>query len=158
MKRFFQLILLLTLPLSLIAFDDQPSCFVDLQSNFFRPDLVMEALSYHSVHEIYQSQWTIVAQKLRDRSRDVPRLMRERSDFLELNQLRNPLQYPFDPVGADKLLRPILLEILSNVLKESNLYNVSAIQDIFAYIYNRQIDLIRACYRVNVPMIGEEQG
>lgn len=119
-------------------------CFKELQTEFFRPDLVMQALSLQGV---YENQWTLIAQKLKDRSRDVPKLLQEKATRLELTGQRNPLLNPFQPAATDQLLNEILMDIFTNVLKESNVtdppFNIRAM---FGYIRSKQSAKIKACY------------
>lgn len=134
------------------VFNDESPCFKDLQTHFFRPDLVMEALS---LHEVYQSQWQPIVQKLQDSSKDVPQLLKLKAENLELSGQRNPLLSPFDPEGADKLLNEILMQVFTNVLRESNVLLESDIKDMYVYIRNKQTDRLKACYGQEVKLQGQ---
>lgn len=141
--KLFAAISLLSVPLHAQFYIDEKPCFQELQTSFFRPDLVMEALSLHAV---VQNQWMLINQKLKEKSQGVPSLLKERARQMELNGERNPLLYPFQPAGADKLLNQILMEIFISVLNESNVTNPPFnIKAMFDYIRNKQADRIKAC-------------
>lgn len=143
--------LILTLlchPLTAV-FNDESPCFKDLQTNFFRADIVMEALSLQGV---VQNQWVLITQKLNESSRNVPQLLKHKADALELAGQVNPLLYPFQPEGADRLLNGILMQIFINVLRESNVTDENMIREMYAYIRNKQSDRLKACYGEEVKL------
>jgi hypothetical protein len=133
---------------------DEKPCFQELQTDFFRPDLVMEALS---IHTVVQSQWLLITQSLKAKSKDIPSLLREKARRMELNGERNPLLYPFQPVNADKLLNEVLMEIFVDVLKDSNVTQPPFnIKEMFAYIRNKQAERIKACLGLD-PQESQDQ-
>ena len=134
---------------------DEKPCFSELQTDFFRPDLVMEALS---IHTVVQNQWMLITQKLKDRSKDIPNLLRDRARRMELNGERNPLLYPFQAANADKLLNEVLMDVFVNVLKESNVTQPPFnIHEMFNYIRNKQADRIKACLGLDPQELQDQQ-
>lgn len=143
MKKMSFLWMFLLLPLSLFSFDDQPPCFKEMQTTFFRQEYVEHALSLHNV---YQARYPIIMQSLRSRSQSVPETMKQRTMLI----VPSPLDYPFDPVASGNLLKDILLEIFVAVMKENlvsngNYVNENDVKDMFNYIFNRQLNEWNKC-------------
>lgn len=128
------------------AFFDEPACFRDLELNFFEPVLVGQALSLHGVSE---GRWEVIITQLRSRSLDIPRIIRERTEY----QVDSPLQYPFNAPRAMQLLQQALLELFTAVLSASytttstSVVDPKSIEEMFAYIWIHQSYKIDACFR-----------
>ena len=151
--KLFTIASLLFSSLNALYLDEKP-CFQELQTDFFRPDLVMEALS---VHTVVQNQWYLITQSLTKRSKDIPNLLRERARHMELNGERNPLLYPFQPENADKLLNEVLMEVFIAVLKDSNVTEPPFnIKEMFNYIRNKQAERIKDCLGID-PRESQDQ-
>lgn len=116
-----------------------PPCFRDLERSFFRPDLVNEALSMHSV---FQSTWTPINQELRKNARRAPEIIRARAGRMD----PNPLGTPFLPKEASLILQQVLLEIFSETLVPFHVVNQSKIEEMFQYIREKQIQRFHACF------------
>jgi len=129
---------------ALHAYDDQPVCYRDLQLYFFKPELVGQALSAHNV---YQSQWFLVNQQLEERSKDVPRRVKERA---ERYGIHNPLQNPFNAPVAAKILWEVLYEIFREVMNLHNITNASDTREMFEYIQLGQKDYIESCLGIEI--------
>lgn len=145
-KRFLLAAAFLFSFMQLHAFYDEPACFRDLEVNFFEPVIVGQALSLHGVS---QGRWELIIKDLRSRSLDIPRIMRERTEFM----VDSPLQYPFNPTRAMELLQQTLLELFAAVLSASyttpsvNVVDPKDVEEMFAYIWIQQTEKINACFR-----------
>lgn len=134
------------------AYDASPRCFRDLELNFFQPALVSQALSNHRVD---QSVWTPINQILKESSRQVPSLLRERVKYLNVN----PLSPVFIPEPALKILEEILFRIFSETLISYNSYqdlriNGEDIKNMFDYIKREQASKIENCFKINKKTRG----
>lgn len=132
---------------SLSAFLAEPRCYQDLEVNFFREDIVSQALSLHNVA---QGGWYAITQQLKERSRDIPKTIHERAARLG----RNPLSYPFQAKEAAELLRQVLWEVFYTVIEQSPVIsqiNPSDIPSMFAYIRQQQAAKLKACFGPEVP-------
>lgn len=120
------------------TFNDAPACFKQLQTDFFRPNFVVRALSLHIVP---QSQWDIITRALQERSKRIPEILRQRSGHMR----HSPINYPFQPNEALTMLLQLLFETFQQVMRENYVTNPSDIEGMFKYILSRQADHIRAC-------------
>jgi hypothetical protein len=120
-------------------FAEVPPCFRDLENNFFRPNLVNEALSMHSV---FQSTWTPINQQLSRNARRAPEIIRARAKQMD----PNPLGTPFLPKEASWLLQQVLLEIFSETLTPFHVVSPGKIEEMFQYIREKQIQRFHACF------------
>lgn len=125
------------------AFEDQPACLRDLETHFFQYEHVSQALDMHNVDP---SQWVPINQKLQDRSRNVPSMVKERADRMG----NSPLDYPFQPKVVLSIMDQVLFEIFTQVLYESNVTNVSDLRQMFAYIRRQQADKIERCIGIRI--------
>lgn len=116
-----------------------PACFSQLERDFFRPDIVSEALSIQSIG---QSNWAIINSELRERAKKVPEMVKERARKL----IPNPLAYPYDPAGAQALLEEVLQQVLAETLSLFQIYNRAQIGEIYGYIKQKQIDRFNRCF------------
>lgn len=130
----------LALSLTSLAYAEVPSCFHDLERNFFRTDYVNEALSLQGIG---QSNWAIINTELRGQIKRVPEMVKQRAKYLS----PNPLESPFDPVGAEALLDGVLLDVLAETLQIFQITNRSRAEEMYAYIKEKQIDRFHHCFR-----------
>lgn len=127
-------------PQNLQAFNAEPPCFKDLEENFFRDDLVLQALSLQ-YNWYSQGQWALIVRGLHDRSRDIPYMLERRASLAR----PSPLEYPFQYEQASKLLFEILFEVFHQVMIESGITNEGIINSMFKYIRDQQANRINAC-------------
>lgn len=123
---------------SLQAYDDSPSCFKEISSDFFSYDILVQALSLTLVP---QSQWQLIYSALKIAVKQVPETVKNRA-----NQMNpNPLENPFQPNAADELLTEALLEVFTNVMIANNITNPNNIRNMFSYIREQQDFRIQRC-------------
>jgi hypothetical protein len=133
----FRLMVLGLMSLPFFSFGQMPSCYRDLETNFFKPNLVNETLSLHSIS---QSNWALINEELQRNVLQVPRMVRERASHMH----PNPFE-PFQPQAASALLRTVLLEVLSNSLAVFHITNQNQIEEMYQYIRERQSQLFLSC-------------
>jgi hypothetical protein len=124
--------------------DASPPCYRQLEVAFFNENLVAQALA---LYRIDQSLWTFIARDLRSASSRVPVLVQAQARSFN----PNPLQRPFNPDGAFKILEASLyavyfpvLDFYRNQTSNSNINN-NTIQDSFRYIWLQQQDYLVKC-------------
>lgn len=138
---------LLLIPLSLFGWDDSPACYKRLERYFFKEIYLYEALSLHNV---YQSNWKPIYNELESYMREAPNMIKERARAMD----NNPLEHPFQPEAAKKLLFDTLFDIFQKVLLDwsvnaENVINQNDIREMFEYIKNKQQDQIDLCFPEN---------
>lgn len=119
-----------------------PFCYREFETNFFKPNLVNEALSLQAVP---QSNWILINEELRKNMREVPRLVREKAGHMEPNPFS-----PFRPHAASALLRSVLFDVFSSTLAVFHITNQNKVDEMFKYIRERQSQYILSCF-------GEEE-
>ncbi|CCB86882.1 MULTISPECIES: hypothetical protein [Parachlamydia] len=124
-----------------MAYDDTPACFKEIEVNFFSYDVLSEALNMNGVA---QSQWMLVYQSLRDRRERIVAQVKNIA-----NQMRpNPLLNPFDPDRAVRILMQVLFAEYSDVMLALNVANPISpvvIRSSFEYIKGRHATRLKAC-------------
>lgn len=129
-------------PLSLQA--EMPSCYRQIEQNFFNPIFVSQALSLHFT--IFQSSWSEISRKVRQNATQVPRIVRERAEKMH----PNPHNVPIDYYESAKLLREVLLEVLTATLVEFQITNPNQINQIFDFVREKQQPQLDACFGKDV--------
>lgn len=124
---------------SIAANADAPPCYKNIESNFFRPELVSEALSLHSVP---QSNWALINTELQHELKRVPMMVKERANKMQ----PNPFGTPFQPQAAVEVLRQVLFEVFSSTLTTFNITNQQKIEEMFQYIRQRQSQRMLSCF------------
>lgn len=135
MKKF---LLTLLIPMSLMGFNDAPSCLYDLQVNFFPPDISRQSFD---MFYIFQSHWDLILTSLKHEANQVPQIMRERARALK----PNPMEYPFDADKTKELLLAIEYEVFHKVLIRNYVYDLQAIKGMFDNIVQHQQKRIDGC-------------
>jgi hypothetical protein len=143
MKQYLMSLLFLLWSIAVCADDRSLACFKEIELDFFREDIVSQALSLHGVS---QTNWKNINNNLRERARHVPRILRQKAEYMH----PNPFQSPFQTRVAAQLLRQTLYEIFAATLKDNNITNESNIKDMFRYIREKQAHRLIACF-------GEEE-
>lgn len=133
------LISLFSLSTLLVFSTDVPPCYRNLEVNFFRTDLVNEALSLHGVS---QSKWNLINTQLQGNVKGVPQLVKEKAKKME----PNPFDPPFQSQEAAELLRQVLLEVFSETLANFHITNQANVKEMFQYIRERQSQLLISCF------------
>lgn len=118
---------------------DIPACYHDIERNFFRPEWVGQALSFHNVS---QSAWREINRKLQHNVTQVPRIVRELASKVQ----PNPFYYPYDLEMVEVILKQALLEVLTKTLIEFNIRNPNMVSEIFNYIMEQQKAQWEGCF------------
>lgn len=129
----------LSISLPFLSYGETPFCYKELERNFFKPALVDEALSLHSVP---QSNWSLINNELQRNVKRVPELVKERAKRMD----PNPFGTPFQPQAASEVLRGALLEVFSSTLALFHITNQNNINEMFQYIRERQSQFLLACF------------
>lgn len=133
-------LLAMSYPHEAISYDSSPSCFRQLETQFFQEKITAEALSLHNV---YQSQWERIIDSLHKRSQAIPQLIKQRA----MHMKPNPFDRPFQKEEAEKLLMQALHEVMSVTMKE---FYVSVserdIDEMIEYIKSKQSHKFEACF------------
>lgn len=117
-----------------------PPCYQELEKNFFRPELVSQALSFHLY--ISQSSWSAINAEIKKRSKDIPRMVRERAAKMH----PNPFEIPYQPEAAGAVFESVLRDVLAASLATYNVTNQVVVAQIFEYLQQKQITLWNACF------------
>lgn len=118
-----------------------PSCFRQIERDFFRADIVSQALS---IQNVAQSNWAIINYELELRAAQVPQRVRSRANHL----IPNPLE-PYDPIAAQALLEEVLQQVLAETLVLFHIDSRAKIGEIYGYIKDKQIDKFNRCFSVS---------
>lgn len=127
-----------------------PPCYEQLQTTFFRQDLLTTALG---IYLIDQSVWTGIYNDLLIGSQHVPRLVQE----IARSSNPNPLYPAFEPNGAARILQQALFTIFQSVMQKwtgangNVLINQNSINGIFRYLWEQQFNnSLLPCLRAQV--------
>jgi hypothetical protein len=129
----------------LVSLEKLPACFQDLETNFFKYEITVQAFS---MHRIGQSQWSFLVQALQTASQAVPGLVNAQAKLTD----PNPLQNPVDVKATTQLLRWALFSVFRQVMIQSNMLeitNEASFGEMFQYIWFNQHHRIVSC-------LGEE--
>ncbi len=121
------------------CFAEPPSCYAQLEREFFNPVYVNQALS---MHNISQSAWPEVNRILKENSAVIP----ARTRALASKQRPNPFNPPFDGEAAAKILTRVQLEVLSKTLVRFQIQNPYVVQQIYGYIKEQQQERWNTCF------------
>lgn len=121
-------IIFLLFCMNLAAYDARPSCYRDLERNFFEEKAVTTALS---LWQVQQGQWRSIVYELKKQSQEAERLIKEKAARYSVN----PLQNPFQPDVAKSLLKETMWQIFRRVMIESGFYDPVAMERMFQHIW-----------------------
>lgn len=127
----------LSTPIAITA--EAPACYRDLEVNFFRQNLVNEALSLHAVS---QSNWALINTELQRNVKRVPEMIKDRAKKMD----PNPFGTPFQSHAASELLQQVLLQVFSETLAIFHITNQAKIEEMFQYIRERQSQRLVSCF------------
>lgn len=138
----FGMALISLVPL-LKASDASPPCYREIQTTFFRQDLVTTALSLYKVD---QSFWIAIYSDLQANSGRVPFLVQT----LAKNRNPNPLYPIFRPKEASEILQKALFDVLTQAIApyshmNNNSINNNTINGVFRYLWEQQHSRIQQC-------------
>lgn len=118
---------------------DNVRCLKDLQTNFFNPAYVNQALSTYIIPE---GLWPLINSDLRRESQTVPDRMKK----LSLHMVPNPLEYPLNKFEAAKLLKLALYQAYVDVMRRHYITEHPTLEDIFDYIFAKESARLIACF------------
>ena len=124
------LFLILTLPL--VAYDDRPPCYKDLERDFFHFKILGEAFSNWLVP---QGQWDPIFRMLVDRQEQAEYVINEGARRYS----PNPLQNPFQSDVARDLLHQTMYQIFERCMLESGFFDTVSIARMFEYIWTHDL-------------------
>lgn len=133
-----------TYPVTLNGEDVSPICYRQIQTSFFNPQLVIQALG---VYNIEQNLWRFIVSDLQLAVVQVPSLVQAEAQSIN----PNPLGRPFDKEKAYKILQRALYKVYYSVVIKyqfrvgNSLINNSSIQGSFNHIWVQQQAAIVAC-------------
>jgi hypothetical protein len=125
------------------AVDASPSCYRQLQTDFFGEQQVAQALS---LYKVQQTAWRLIFNDLRKAAQGVPALVQARANA----KVPNPLAPPFDAGGAIQILQESLFQVFySTMMRYSsdphNRINQNTINGAFRYLWDSQQNRIQQC-------------
>jgi len=137
----FKFICLILFPMFLSAFEDIPPCYRDMQTTFFKPELVSQAISTRVGYYQQQNTWILITQELTRRSQNIPQIVKFKAD-----QFRpSPLEFPFNAQLASQILFDTQYELFSSVLKSYGINDDTDITAMFNFIRGSQEPMLRQC-------------
>lgn len=134
------ILLLLFFVQSLVAYDDRPACYKELERDFFQYKIVAEALALWNVNQS-QAQWEMIVRLVQAKQKDAEYVINEKARHLN----PNPLQNPFRSDDARDLLHETMYQIFERGLVESGFFNVVTIRKMFEYIWTHD-PRIKRCF------------
>lgn len=137
---------LLALSAPLMSDDASPLCYKQIQTTFFKPQLVIQALGTYNID---QSLWRFINSDLQNSMGSVPGMVQAEAQL----KIPNPLAPPFNNDEAFKILQRVLYRVFySVVIKYQNrvgqsLINNASIQGAFNIIWLQQQAAIVQCLK-----------
>jgi hypothetical protein len=136
--KFVYLALLVILPLAVLQ-GEEKACIREIESTFFNPFFVSQALS---LHDVSQSTWSQVNLELQKKIPSLHPLVLEKAAKMQ----PNPLKTPFQPHEAAQVVEEALYEVFASVLAEFNIQNAYEIREMFNYIREQQNSRFVDCF------------
>lgn len=133
----FFFIFLIAFPFCIFA--EESACYLNIERNFFNENVVNQALASRNIS---QSNWVLINQSLRDKSREIPKIVRERAKKLN----PNPFDTPFRPIIAAGILNQVQFEVFAATLAAFKIDNPSDIQEMFLYIRKSHRANLEECF------------
>lgn len=106
---------------------DAPPCLQQLELQFFRSDVVMQALSFYLIP---QGNWGPIIDSLQRKSRGIPIRLKQAT----VNLVPNPLEYPFRPRVVARILRAVLYEVFMEAMTDFQSNELPTANFVFNYI------------------------
>lgn len=125
---------------------DPSRCFKDLQTNFFREDIVYEGLSFY---QIPQGLWSPIFQGLQVRSDSVSARMKKKTAFM----VPNPIEYPMNREAAVSILKSVLYEIFMETMNDYQANEQPTAAYIFEFIFSKRLPELKACFGEEVEQM-----
>lgn len=110
---------------------DHASDFIEIENEFFRPGLVSQALCLYGVRE---ELWVPICHRLKDKSLNIIRMMKQRTAFM----VPNPIEFPLNRNETPLILKEVLFEIFDETMFYYGVDQKPIVNFIFEYILMRQ--------------------
>lgn len=123
---------------TLSAWDARPSCYKDLERNFFQFKVTSEALA---LWRVPQGQWDAIVKLAQFKGREAESLIERKARRYS----PNPLQNPFQPDVAKDLLKETMFQIFERTVIESGFFDTVSIERMFDYIWTSD-PRIQSCF------------
>lgn len=133
-------ILLVGISISQKVVAEIPSCFFQIEQEFFNPTYVTQAIS--SNRRIAQSSWSVINQQLQKNVQSIPSIVSQRAEKMH----PNPLSPRFLPLEAEKLLNDVQFEVLARTLLPFQVTNPHEIRDILNYLRSKMAKKWSSCF------------
>lgn len=124
--------------LSAVVPDPIP-CVMDLETHFFSPQIVNQALSFYHVRE---ELWPLINKELEEKNKEVPRLMIKWT----ANMVPNPIEYPMQKLQTAEVLKKVLFSLFQEILAKYYVDRVGVTAPAFNYIFEQQKDRFIFCF------------
>ena len=125
---------------------DPVPCVMSLETNFFDPAIVSQALSNYLIP---QGVWSPITQRLQDKSQNVPERMKQAT----ANMVRNPIEYPMDKPATAKILKQVLFQVFLETLREYQVNERPTADYMFEYIFAQQMPRLVNCFGEEVKKL-----
>lgn len=140
MRKIFFLLIFIA---SLHGYDKRPSCYIDLERNFFNMGAVIQAMSMQMVP---QGQWDPIVRSLSEAERSLEAMIEDKARRLP----KNPFDPEFDPEIAKELLLSSAFDIFSRVVYFNGFTDTVGIRTMFNYAIS-QDPRLTACFPKKTP-------
>lgn len=127
-----------------VAADASPACYRMMQTSFFHENSVAQALALQNID---QNLWIFIARDLKAASARIPAIVQAQARSI----VPNPLNRPFDPARALKILEAALYSVYYPILDSYKLktsytnINNSTIYGSFRYLWLQQQAYLVRC-------------
>lgn len=118
---------------------DPIPCVKNLELNFFEEKIVYQGLNFYGIR---QELWSLIYQRLRMTSTEVPGRMKRKTAFM----VPNPIEYPMQKGLTAKILKEVLLEIFLETMRFYQVNERPTADFVFDYIFARQLPLFVNCF------------
>lgn len=139
-----RILTLALLMMTCCAYGEIPSCFKEIEDTFFKEKYVSQAMS---MHDVPRGQWVPINDALQSQQPSIRKLVEERAK----KRNPNPLDSPFDPVGAREVLMDILYEVFANTMRNNYVFNEGDIRLMFYFIRSKNLPQLKECFGENIP-------
>jgi len=114
----------------LLLFGDIPLCYQRMETQFFNPNVVSQALS---LYRYDQSMWNLATRDLTETSRTIPDEVQQRARKMR----PNPLKRPFNADATQALIEQLLYERFVLVMAKYSITDPTDLKGMFHYIQQK---------------------
>ena len=140
LKQWIALTLFFSISIPLWSVNPDPiACVQQLETNFFQPYVVNEALSSY---QIPQALWVPITQGLITNSLTVPNRMKK----VTANMVPNPIEYPLQKEATAVILKEVLFDVFMETMRQYQVNERPTADFIFDYIFSRQKTAWSRCF------------